>query len=140
MHMHRALPQALAVGGLTILTGRSAFAGSVSLLTANTLPPWIVGADGQSLQTRIAALESAAQLALLLGRCAHSTFPSRCTLRLHPLCDNMQTAAAARKSHSMSEPLCFVLQAVGFHSSRLGVSLDPYHVAGHGNMWAEQLS
>ena len=60
--------------------------------------------------------------------------------RLRPLCDNMGTAAAARKNHSMSEPLCFVLQAVGFHSSRLGVSLDPYHVAGHRNMWADQLS
>ena len=109
-------------------------------LTASTLPPWIVGADGQSLRTRIAALECAAQLALLLGRCAHSTLPSRCMLRLRPLCDNMGIAAAAGKNHSMSEPLCFVLQAVGFHSSRLGVSLDPYHVTGHPNTWADQLS
>jgi hypothetical protein len=50
------------------------------------------------------------------------------------------TAASLRKKLSMQVPLSYVLQAVGFHCCRLGICLDPQHVAGVRNQWADNLS
>ena len=38
---------------------------------------------------------------------------------------------------SQKEPLCFVLQALGFHCCWLGVALSTSHVAGARNVWAD---
>ena len=40
----------------------------------------------------------------------------------------------------MQVPLCYVLQAIGFHYVIVGVCLDPQHVAGVRNEWADDLS
>ena len=77
---------------------------------------------------------------MLVGRTAGQVPPPGVTLRFHQLCDNMGTAASLRKKLSMQVPLSYVLQAVGFHCCRLGICLDPQHVAGVRNQWADNLS
>ena len=52
----------------------------------------------------------------------------------------MGVVHATAKQLLQKEPLCWVLQAVGFHASRLGVALATFHVACGWNMWAESLS
>ena len=108
------------------------------MLDSTSLPSWLCAKE--TLQQDIASFEGVAQLCLLVGRTAGQVPPPGVTLRFHQLCDNMGTAASLRKKLSMQVPLSYVLQAVGFHCCRLGICLDPQHVAGVRNQWADNLS
>ena len=108
------------------------------MLDASCMPPWMCAKE--TFQQDIASFEGIAQLCLLVGRTAGQVPPSGVTLRFHQLCDNMGTAASLRKKLSMQVPLSYVVQAVGFHCCRLGICLDPQHVAGIRNQWADNLS
>ena len=111
-------------------------------LQRGSLPEWFQGSSSRGLQELICFLEALAQLALLVLRLESSPAPpfTGCTLMLRQLCDNIGVVHATAKNLSQKEPLCYVLQALGFHSSRLGVSLATSHVAGVRNEWADALS
>lgn len=130
------------VGGWWSVTGDAAQQSDVfwfsEMLDKTSLPSWMCAKE--TLQQDIASFEGIAQLCLLVGRATGQIPPVGVTLRFHQLCDNMGTAASLRKKLSMQVPLAYVLQAVGFHCCRLGISLDPQHVAGIRNQWADNLS
>ena len=110
-------------------------------LRKRDLPWWFKSPDSSSLQACVAALEALAQLILTILFCEKSTNRLSCfSYRLKQLCDNQSVVSAAQSSLSQQEPLCFVLQARGFHSSRLGVFLHCSHIAGCRNTWADALS
>ena len=96
-------------------------------ITWADLPPWFRPTKTAELQSCIAALEALAQLLLLLGRTEGRRRPRQAIFRFHQLCDNIGAAAAARKQLSMTEPLCFVLQAAGFWCCERGIALCPHH-------------
>ena len=107
-------------------------------LVPASLPAWLCAKA--TLQQDIASFEGVAQLCLLVARTGCEDTPGGYTLRLRQLCDNSGTAASARKKLTMQAPLCYVLQAIGFHCCALGVCLDPQHVTGVRNEWADDLS
>ncbi|CAK9032456.1 Uncharacterized protein SCF082_LOCUS20081 [Durusdinium trenchii] len=132
------------IGGWWIASGSGCVRSKVRWfsfqINKNDLPAWFTNGCSGSLQSCIAALEAAAQLALLLARAEASQAPEKVVLKFHQLCDNAGAASAARKHLAMSEPLSFVLQATGYWCCRLGVALCPHHIAGEKNTWADDLS
>ncbi|CAJ1333457.1 unnamed protein product [Effrenium voratum] len=111
-------------------------------LTRDSLPAWFRCPSTPDLQKTICALEALAQLVLLVLRApdVSAGVPPGYTLVLRQLCDNMGVVCSTAKQLSLKEPLCFVLQAVGFHSCRLGLALSTSHVSGERSQWADSLS
>ena len=113
-------------------------------VTRDTLPSWLRPAKGEPLQSIIASLEALAQLMLLVRdlRCRELALPrgEYFILRVPQLCDNAGVVSASSKMLSMKEPLCWILQAVGFWSVKLGVRLSCSEIAGVRNCWADALS
>lgn len=93
----------------------------------------------KTLRQDIASFEGIAQLCLLVGRAVGQIPPVGVTQRFHQLCDAIETAASLRKKFLAQVPPAYVVQAVGFHCCRLGVSLDPEDVAGIWNQCANNL-
>ena len=111
-------------------------------VTRDTLPSWLRPAKSEPLQSIIASLEALAQLMLLVLRCRELALPrgEYFILRVPQLCDNAGVVSASSKMLSMKEPLCWILQAVGFWSVKLGVRLSCSEIAGVRNCWADALS
>ena len=63
-----------------------------------------------------------------------------CRVQFAQLCDNASVSSSVLKMLSMREPLCFVLQALGFWACRLGFHLQISHVAGVRNTLSNALS
>ena len=111
------------------------------VLPRSSWPRWLRVAGSESLQRCIAAFEAIAQLCLLLLR--HDRGHSESggfMLRFSQLCDNAGVSALSGKMLTASEPLCYVLQAIGFYCCHLGVALHSNHIAGQKNHWADALS
>eukprot|EP00435_Cladocopium_sp_Y103_P046226 s1410_g13.t1 len=107
-------------------------------LRAEDLPKWCAA---PSLQTIIASLEALAQLVLLELRAREADFVAgTCLVQLGQLCDNEGTTAACIKWLTQKEPLCYILQVLGFVCAKRGVCLELTHVAGVRNVWADELS
>ena len=111
-------------------------------VTRDTLPSWLRPAQSEPLQSIIASLEALAQLMLLVLRCRELALPrgEYFILLLPQLCDNAGVVSASSKMLSMKEPLCWILQAVGFWSVKLGVRLSCSKIAGVRNCWSDALS
>ena len=77
---------------------------------------------------------------LLVLRCRIAPGESKCVLRFAQLCDNQAVTFAALKMLSAKQPLCFVLQALGFYCCEYRVALSCSHIAGERNVWADCLS
>ena len=131
----------IGLGGWWALPGKTISKESVAWfsiqLNAGELPAWL---RAPKMQQHIAAFMALGQLLLLLGRLQGQKKPSGFLLSLWQLCDNAAVAACSRKLLSMKEPLCFILQAIGFYCSINGVSLLSQHCAGARNEWADALS
>ena len=81
------------------------------------------------------------QLILMIMMSEKSVLRLSCfSFRVKQLCDNQSVVAATQSGLSQKEPLCYVLQAMGFHSSRLGIFLHCSRIAGSRNVWADDLS
>ena len=91
-------------------------------------------------QACISAFEALVQLVLLCLRCQFCHRHGSHVLKLTQLCDNLGVTYSTFKMLSMKQPLCFVLQALGFHCCRQGVALSCRHIAGCRNEWADSLS
>ena len=110
-------------------------------LTRQSLPKWFKTKDSPSMQSTICALEALAQLVLLLLRVQQGSFhSSRCSIALRQQCDNAGVVFSTKKSLSQKQPLCWILQALGFWSCKLGLVLKVSHIAGVRNDWADWLS
>ena len=104
------------------------------------LPTWFCSSESSSWQACISAFEALAQLVLLCLRCQFGDRHGSLVLKLAQLCDNFGVTYSTFKMLSMKQPLCFVLQALGFHCCRQGVALSCRHIAGCRNEWADSLS
>ena len=110
-------------------------------LTRKSLPSWFRAESNTSLQACDAALEAVAQLILLVLRRRRARLPSSTvTVQFRQLCDNAGVTAASVKSMSQKEPLCFVLQALGYYCCKWNLTLHFSHIAGERNVWADRLS
>ena len=141
-----ATADAAGIGGWWVPPGAPLQASAVKwfsfALTRDSLPAWFRCPSTPDLQKTIWALEALAQLVLLVLRApdVSAGVPPGYTLVLRQLCDNMGVVCSTAKQLSLKEPLCFVLQAVGFHSCRLGLVLSTSHVSGERSQWADSLS
>ena len=106
-----------------------------------SLPGWFKVSNGPSLQKCIAALEALAQVVLLLLQVQQADAVAKhVVLQFSQLCDNAGVTAASAKMLSQSEPLCWVLQCLGYYCCKHSVSLSLSHIAGIRNTWADSLS
>ena len=122
------------IGGWWIDAGMSPCAANVHWfsfqLGREDLPAWFRSPESPSLQSCIVALEALAQLVLLVLRCRIAPGESKCVLRFAQLCDNQAVTFATLKMLSTKQPLCFVLQALGFYCCEYRVALSCSHIAG----------
>lgn len=132
------------IGGWWVSAGLSPSAANVQWfsfqLSRKDLPAWFRCLESSSLQSCIVALEALAQLVLLVLRCRSAPGESKCVLRFAQLCDNQAVTFATLKMLSTKQPLCYVLQALGFYCCEYRVALTCSHVAGVRNEWADCLS
>ena len=132
------------IGGWWIDAGMSPCAANVHWfsfqLGREDLPAWFRSPESPSLQSCIVALEALAQLVLLVLRCRIAPGESKRVLRFAQLCDNQAVTFATLKMLSTKQPLCFVLQALGFDCCEYRVALSCSHIAGERNEWADCLS
>eukprot|EP00435_Cladocopium_sp_Y103_P043837 s2142_g12.t1 len=132
------------VGGWWVPDGLACVPGNVRwfsiLFTKESLPLWFKAPQTASWQTCISAFEALAQLILLLLRCKDVAAVGHVVLRFAQLCDNQGVSHATFRMLSMKQPLCFVLQALGYYSCKHGVTLACSHIAGERNCWADGLS
>ena len=63
-----------------------------------------------------------------------------CLVQFAQLCDNQAVSACSVKMLSMKEPLCFVLQALGYWACRCSFQLQVSHIAGERNGVTDELS
>ena len=134
------------LGGWFLSPGESCEVGRIRWfrlkLTRSDLPSWLRPAPEQSMQSLIASFEALAQLILLVIRCrefVHKRSDSF-VVRLTQLCDNFGVVGASSRMMSMKEPMCWVIQALGFWSVHFGVRLMCSEIAGTRNAWADALS
>lgn len=106
-------------------------------LSSDCFPTWM-GISG-SLQHFIAFFEMLAQLCLLVARATYERKGTGPWLMIHA-CDNTPSVGAIGKGFSVQEPLCFALQAVAVHASRLQTTLQVFHLPGKQNGWADKIS
>ena len=97
---------------------------SIQLVPSDLLT-WLQGTKESGLQGVIASLEAVAQLvlAVLRAQCSGLLTSGLCRLQFAQLCDNASVFSSVFKILSMCEPLCFVLQALGFWACRHGFQL-----------------
>ena len=110
--------------------------------SARDLPAWFRCAGGSGFQGCIAAFEALAQLVLVALRARESGYLPEgfCLVQFAQLCDNQAVSACSVKMLTMKEPLCFVLQALGYWACRYRFQLQVSHIAGERNSVADELS
>ena len=134
------------LGGWFLSPGDDCFLGHVEWfrfkLSCSDLSRWLRLAKDELLLSFIASFEALAQLIFLVLRCREFVRKHNDSFlkRLAQLCDNYGAVGASSRMLSMKEPLCWMLQALGFWSVRFGVRLVCSEIAGVRNEWADALS